>query len=136
MIENFTYPYMPKEEEEDALDSSRPNKEVRGINPYDMTILDHSAIPSSASLMKCESSSLEEIRVFKDRLTVIHKKYNEDYQADLKMLDETIDDPERQTKEMLPSCTQLFETDPSLGKKSEDKGKGKGRAEAEEKGKG
>ena len=79
MIENFTYPYMPKEEEEDTLDSNRPKKEVRSLNPYDMTILDHSAIPSSANLLKCESSSLEEIRVFKDRLNAIHKKYNEDY---------------------------------------------------------
>lgn len=52
------------------------------------------------------------------------------------MLDETIDDPEWQTKEMLPSCTLLFEVDPSVGKKNEDKGKGKGRGEAEEKVKG
>ena len=52
------------------------------------------------------------------------------------MFDETIDDPEWQTKEMLPSCTLLFEVDPSVGKKTEDKGKGKVRGEAEEKVKG
>ena len=78
-LKGFRMEGCPKEEEEDTLDSNRPKKEVRSLNPYDMTILDHSAIPSSANLMKCESSSLEEIRVFKDRLNAIHKKYNEDY---------------------------------------------------------
>lgn len=79
-----------------------------------MKIINPNAIPSSASLCECESSSYEEIKVFKDRLTKIHKAYNENYQEDLKMIDET-GDPEKQTKEMLPALTHR-DPDPSQGK--------------------
>ena len=115
MIENFSYPYMPKEEEENALDDSEQVKEVRAINPVNMTMMDIGAIPSSSSLILCEASAPEEIKTFRDRLIAIHKNYNAKYQEDLKMYEEATNTPEQQTKEMLPSMT-LRDLDPSYGK--------------------
>ena len=80
-----------------------------------MHILDHSAIPSSAVLLQCESSSTEEIKAFKDRLAKVHKNYNRNWQEDLRNLDPAIDEPEKQIKEMLPTMTPR-DTDPSQGK--------------------
>ena len=115
MIENFTYPYMPEVEEENQLDSNAQKKEIRAINPNDMSMIDINVIPSTASLMQCESSSIEEIRAFKAKITAVHKNYNKNYQEDLKMLDVTTNEPEQQTKEMLPSFTQR-DNDPKEGK--------------------
>ena len=115
LIENFTYPYMPQEEEENQLDGGPPRTEVRAIDPSSMTIVNLAAIPSSASLVACESSSIEEMRAFKERLSKIHKDYNENYQDDLKQLDESTNEPEKQTKEMLPAMTHR-DPDPSQGK--------------------
>ena len=80
-----------------------------------MRILDIEGIPSSANIVSCESNSIEEVREFKQRLHKIHKEYNANYQEDLKNLDVTVDTPERQTKEMLPTMT-IRDTDPSQGK--------------------
>ena len=115
MIENFSYPYMPKEEEENALDDTAEQREVKAINEANMTMVDIGAIPSSSSLILCEASAPEEIRAFKDRLTKIHKNYNEAYLEDLKLYDEATNTPEQQTKEMLPAMT-LRDLDPSYGK--------------------
>ena len=115
MIENFSYPYMPKEEEENALDGNDTPREVRAINPNNMQMIDISAIPSSSSLIQCEASGVEEVRAFKAKLIVIHKAYNENYLEDLKQLDENTNNPEQQTKEMLPAMT-LRDLDPSYGK--------------------
>lgn len=79
MIENFSYPYMPKEEEENALDGNDTPREVRAINPNNMQMIDISAIPSSSSLIQCEASGVEEVRAFKAKLIAIHKAYNENY---------------------------------------------------------
>lgn len=68
-----------------------------------MKILDLDGIPSSAHLIRCDSSSIEELRAFKQRLAKIHLAYNENWQEDLKLLDVTNDHPEKQTKEMLPT---------------------------------
>jgi hypothetical protein len=57
LIENFTYPYLPKEEELNDFDINNGQKEVRAINPYNMTLIDNSVIPSSANLLQCESTS-------------------------------------------------------------------------------
>ena len=95
LIENFTYPYMPKQEEETQLDMNSVSKDIHAINPHDMTILNLSAIPSSAKIMQCETSSLEETRNFKERLTRIHKEYNANYQEDLTKLDPNVNEPER-----------------------------------------
>ena len=105
MIENFTYPYMPKEQEDTGLEADSDRNEIRAINPHLMQIIDFSAIPSSAVLMQCESSSIEEIRMLKNRLAKVHKNYNKNWQEDLKMLDPATIYPEKQTKEMLPSIT-------------------------------
>ena len=95
MIENFSYPYMPKEEEENALDDTAEQREVKAINAANMTMVDIGAIPSSSSLILCEASAPEEIRAFKDRLTKIHKNYNEAYLEDLKLYDEATNTPEQ-----------------------------------------
>ena len=115
LVENFTYPYTPKEIEENALDESQQKKEVRVLNPIEMSVLDWEGIPSSATLVQCESSSIEELRVFKQRLVSIHKNYNVDWQEDLKNYDVTVKSPEKQTKEMLPSFT-LRDLDSAQGK--------------------
>ena len=115
MIENFTYPYQPKEEEDNILDVDTSAREIKAINVNVMQILDTSAIPSSASLLQCESSSIEEIKAFKEKLAAIHLAYNKNYKEDLKQLDPNIDRPEQQTKEMLPAFTYR-DTDPSQGK--------------------
>ena len=60
-----------------------------------MNIVNIGAIPSSASLLACESSSGEEMRNFKERLTKIHKAYNSKYEEDLRRLDESTNEPER-----------------------------------------
>ena len=65
MIENFTYPYLPKEEEENALDGADSNREVKAIDADSMTMLDSSAIPSTSSLILCEASGIEEVRAYK-----------------------------------------------------------------------
>ena len=80
-----------------------------------MSILSLSAIPSSAKLMQCESSSLEELRTFRQRLHEIHRNYNENYQDDLSKLDATTGEPEKQSKQMLPAFTPR-DLDPSQGK--------------------
>jgi len=95
MMENFTYPYAPLVEEEAQLDVNQASKDIHAINPLNMSILSLTAIPSSASLMQCESSSLEEIRVFRQRLHNTHRDYNENYQEDLGKLDATVNEPER-----------------------------------------
>jgi hypothetical protein len=41
--------------------------------------------------------------------------YNKNYKVDLKKLDDTVNEPERQTKEMLPTMTPR-EVEPSHGK--------------------
>ena len=115
MIENFTYPYVPKEQEENALDSNDTVREVHAINTHNMSMIDIGVIPSSSSLILCEASGIEEVRKFKEKLTLIHKTYNKNYQEDLKQLDERTNEPEKQTKEMLPAMTQR-DTDPSQGK--------------------
>lgn len=109
LIENFTYPYMPEVIEDNGLTDIH---EIKALNPYTMQIIDYSAIPSSAVLLQCESSSIEEIREFKQRLATVHKNYNKNWQEDLKNLDVSVDLPEKQTKEMLPTLT-MKETDPS-----------------------
>lgn len=76
LIENFTYPYMPQEEEENQLDGGPARREIKAIDPASMNVVNIGAIPSSASLLACESSSAEEMRNFKERLTKIHKAYN------------------------------------------------------------
>lgn len=67
MLENFTYPYQPKEEEENALDGDS-QVEVRAINPHNMTMIDITAIPSSANLIQCEASGFDEARAFRAKL--------------------------------------------------------------------
>ena len=111
MIENFTYPYAPVEEEDDEF-GGKAAKEIKGIDEDSMTMIDASVIPSSHTLLKCEASSMEEIREFKEKLNKIHLDYNENFQVDLKMLDEKTNDPEAQTKAMLPSIKSK-DTDPS-----------------------
>lgn len=44
-----------------------------------MSMIDINVIPSTASLMQCESSSIEEIRKFKAKITAVHKNYNKNY---------------------------------------------------------
>ena len=114
LIENFTYPYMPPEEEENELEG-QSRREVRVLSPDDMQILDYSGIPSSANLVECEASSIEELREYKQKLAKVHLNYNKNWQEDLKNLDVTIDHPEKQTKEMLPTMTPR-DPDPSQGK--------------------
>ena len=84
MLENFTYPYQPKEEEENALDGSDSVKEVKAINPNNMEMLSINAIPSSSNLILCEASGIDEVRAFKEKLSAIHKNYNDTYVDDLK----------------------------------------------------
>lgn len=105
---------MPKEEEENALDDAA-SREIRVLNPNNLSILDLEGIPSSYTLVQCESSSIEEMRTFKQRLAAIHKNYNSEWQEDLKNLDVTIQYPEKQTKELLPTMTPR-DHDPSQGK--------------------
>ena len=95
LVENFTYPYMPAEEEDNALDVGAQAKEVLAISAHNMSIIDTSAIPSSAKLLECEASSPDELAAFKRKLTAIHKAYNKDYQEDLRQLDPATDRPER-----------------------------------------
>ena len=84
MIENFTYPYMPEIEEENQLDNTSQKKDIKAINPTDMSIIDINVIPSTASLMQCESSSIEEIRAFKAKILAVHKARSKNYKEDLK----------------------------------------------------
>ena len=53
--------------------------------------------------------------MFKDRLAKVHKNYNKKWQEDLKSLDPACNEPEKQTKEMLPSMTPR-DMDPSSAK--------------------
>ena len=115
MIENFTYPYAPRDEEIDHLDPEAAAKEVKALDPSTLAILDVCAIPSSATLLSAEASPIEELRAFKLKLAKVHKAYNANYKEDLRQLDEMVNEPERQTREMLPTLTPR-ETDPSHGK--------------------
>jgi len=111
---------MPADEEEDALDESMDRHEIKVLNVNNIQIVDHEGIPSSAMIVRCESSSLEEVKAFKTRLAKVHLNYNKNWQEDLKNLDVTVDYPEKQTKEMLPTLT-VKDIDPKEGKgKSED----------------
>ena len=105
MLENFTYPYAIKEVEENGLDGNDIVKDVHAINSNNMTMIDICAIPSSSSLILCEASGAEEVKNFKEKLNLIHKTYNENYQEDLKQCDERTNNPEKETKEMLPAMT-------------------------------
>lgn len=95
LLENFTYPYMPPEEEESEIEGEQTRREIRVLNYQNMQILDLNGIPSSSNLVECEASSLEEVRDFKKKLAKVHLNYNKNWQEDLKNLDVTIDYPEK-----------------------------------------
>ena len=66
LIENFTYPYMPPEEESDGLEQNKDRHDIEVVSSDNMKIVNYEGIPSSANLAwRCESSSPEEIKEFK-----------------------------------------------------------------------
>ena len=79
MIENFTYPYMPKEEVENELDGEKERNDIKAIDYNEMKHESITAVPSSATLLMCESSGIEELRAFKAKLTATHRAYNSNF---------------------------------------------------------
>lgn len=97
MTENFTYAYMPKEESVSVLDDGEASRrEVRVLNPADLTILNYHGIPSSTNLMHAEATAPEELATFrKKQLAVLKAKYGAKSQyEELKQIDPEIKYPE------------------------------------------
>ena len=97
MTENFTAPYMPKEESVSILDDSESAaKEVRVLNPSELSILNYYGIPSSLNLMISEATTPEEMSTFKKKhvetLKVKHGKKSQ--YEELKQIDPEIKHPE------------------------------------------
>ena len=67
MTENFTAPYMPKEETYSLLDEENIDKDIRVVNPNTLVIENYRGIPSSMNLMLAEASSTEELARFKKK---------------------------------------------------------------------
>ena len=62
MTENFTSAYMPKEENMTLIDEGEAElREIKVLNPADLSIKNHYGIPSSINLMKAEAATPEEV---------------------------------------------------------------------------
>ena len=86
---------MPADKQTDELENETDLNDVQVLNTDRLKILDFEGIPSSAQLVECESSSIDEMKVYKKRLAKIHLNYNKNWQEDLKNLDVTVDYPEK-----------------------------------------
>ena len=119
MTENFTAPYMPKEEAYSLLDEEAIDRDIHVVNPNSLTIQNYRGIPSSMNLMLAEAASSEELTRFKKKQTeILKQKYGKKSQVEeLKQIDPEINNPEAILKCMLESMTPL--DGESMAKKSE-----------------
>ena len=67
MTENFTAPYMPKEEAYSLLDEENIDRDIHVVNPNSLNIENYRGIPSSMNLMLAEAASSEELTRFKKK---------------------------------------------------------------------
>ena len=114
MIENFTAPYMPAEESVNLLDEAEVSgREIKVVNPDDLSILNYRGIPSSMSLMTADAATPEEIAKYRQKQARIYdlrykKEYGPDSQVEeLKSIDPGHEDPEAVLKTMVEALTLL-----------------------------
>ena len=92
---------MPKEESVSLLDDPElDKKEVRVLNPSDLTILNYCGIPSSLNLMVAETTPPEELNTFrKKHIATLKAKHGAKSQyEELKTIDPEIRYPEQSLK--------------------------------------
>lgn len=75
MLENFPLNYLPEEfkEDEDRLSIKTP-EDFKCIRSTDYTILEHSGIPSTMSLLTTDATPIEDTRLLKHKRIAIKEK--------------------------------------------------------------
>lgn len=108
LIENFPSNYIPDflTEEKDKFSQSKNKEALKVIGASSYEILDYFGIPSSVSLLQTDATSIEDLRVFREkRKTICVKNYGKSYQEELKEFAPELNDPEIHLKQLLPTFT-------------------------------
>jgi hypothetical protein len=108
LLENFPAHYLSLEKEKgpERIGSKimKDEIEVKAINPCSYAILDHTALPSSFSLLSAPGSNGEDMNIYRARRKAAAAAMK-DYHEDLKEADPELKEPESHLKAMLPTFT-------------------------------
>jgi len=99
-------------EEKDKFSQGKNKDALKVIGTSSYEILDYFGIPSSVSLLQTDATSIEDLRVFREkRKTICIKNYGKTYQEELKEFAPELNDPETHLKQLLPTFTPQDESE-------------------------